>query len=46
MIYFIVKKVRFYGNDNKRRVYYTTTYAAAPNKTDQNLTDRITKFQN
>ena len=46
MIYFIVKKVRFYGNNNKRRVYYTTTYATVPNRTDENLTDRITKFQN
>ena len=46
MIYFIVKKNRFYGNDNKSRPHYTTTSATAPNRTDENLTDRITKFQN
>ena len=46
MIYFIVKKVRFYRNDNERRSHYTTTNATAPNRTDENLTNRITKFQN
>ena len=39
-------KVRFYGNDNKRRAHYTTANATVPNRTDENLTDRITKFQN
>ena len=46
MIYFIVKKVRFYHNDNERRAHYTTTNATMPNRTDESLTNRITKFQN
>ena len=47
MIYFIVKKkVRFYGNDNKRLAHYTATNATTSNRTNENLTDRITKFQN
>ena len=37
-------KVAIYGNDNDRRVHYTTTNATAGNRTDENLTDRIANF--
>ena len=40
------EKVAIYGNNNDRRAYYTTTNATAGNRTDENLTDRIAKFQN
>ena len=40
------KKVRFYGNNKERRAHYTIVNATAPNRTDENLTDIIKKFQN
>ena len=40
------EKVVIYGNDNDRGAYYTTTNATAGNRTDEHLTDRITKFHN
>ena len=39
------KKVVIEGNDNDRRAHYTTTNATAGNRTDENLTERITKIQ-
>ena len=39
------KKVAIYGTENDRLVHYTATTAAVGNRTDKNLTDRITKFQ-
>ena len=39
------KKVRIYGTENYIRVHRTTTNATAPYKTDENLTERIEKFQ-
>ena len=38
-------KVAIYSTNNDRRAYYTTSKAAAGNRTDENLTDRITIFQ-
>ena len=40
------KKVAIYGTNSNRRVHYTTTTPTAGNRTDENLTDRIAKFQN
>ena len=39
------KKVRIYGIENHIRAHRTTTNATAPYKTDENLTERIEKFQ-
>ena len=45
MIHFIVKKkVRFYGKDNERRAHDTTANVTVPNRTNENLTDRIAKI--
>ena len=38
-------KVAIYSANNDRRAYYTTSKAAAGNRKDENLTDRITIFQ-
>ena len=38
-------KVVIYGNNNDRHAHYTTTNATVGNRTDENLTDRIAKFQ-
>ena len=40
------EKVVIYGDNNDKRAYYTTTNATAGNRTDENLIDRIAKFQN
>ena len=39
-------KAVIYSDNSDRRAYYTTTNATAGNRTDENLTDRISKFQN
>lgn len=39
------KKVKIYSDDNDRCPHYTTTNITAGNKTDENLTERIEKFQ-
>ena len=39
------KKVRIYGNENDIRAHCTTTNATDPNRTDENLTERIEEFQ-
>ena len=39
------KKFIIYGNNNDRRGPYTTTNATVGNRTDENLTERIKKFQ-
>ena len=39
------KKVVIYGNDNDRRANYTTTNGTAGNRPNENLTERIEKFQ-
>ena len=39
------KKVRIYGNENDIRAHRTTINATAPNRTDENLTKIIEKFQ-
>ena len=39
-------KVVIYGDNNDRPAYYTPTNATARNRTDENLTDIIAKFQN
>ena len=39
------KKVAVSGNDNDRCAHYTTTNATAGNRTDENLTATIEKFQ-
>ena len=39
------KKVVIYRNDNDRRAHYTTMNATAGNRTDENLTERIERFQ-
>ena len=38
-------KTVIYGNDNDRHVHYTTTNATEGNRSNENLTDRIAKFQ-
>ena len=38
-------KVAIYGNDKDRRVHYRTTNSTVGNRTDENVTDRIAKFQ-
>ena len=45
MICYTAKKVVIYGNDNDRCAPYTTTNATAGNRTDENLTEKIQKFQ-
>ena len=39
------KKVKIYSDDNDRYPHYTTMNMTARNKTDQNLMERIEKFQ-
>ena len=39
------KKVRIYGNENDICAHRTTTNATDPDGTDENLTERIEKFQ-
>ena len=39
------KKVVIYSNDNDRHAHHTTTNATTGNRTDENLTERIEKFQ-
>ena len=39
------KKVRINGNENDIRVHRTTTNATDPNRTNENLTERIEKVQ-
>ena len=39
------KKVAIYSNDNHRHVLYTTTNSIVGNRTDENLTEGIEKFQ-
>ena len=39
------KQVAIYVTNNDRRAHYTTPTAAEGNRIDENLTDRITKFQ-
>ena len=39
------KKVVVYGNGNDRRAHYTTMNATVGNRNDENLTERIGKFQ-
>ena len=38
-------KIAIYTNDDDRCAHYTTTNATAGNRTNENLTDRIAKFQ-
>ena len=40
------EKVVIYNDNSDRRAYYTTTNATAGNRTNENVTDRIAKFQN
>ena len=39
------KRVAIYSNDNDRRAHYTTTNPKVRKKTNENLTERIEKFQ-
>ena len=39
------KKVKIYGNNNDIRAHRTTTNATHANRTDENLTHRVEKFQ-
>ena len=39
------EKLLIYSNNNDRGAYHTTTDVTAENRTDENLTDRITNFQ-
>ena len=39
------KKVRIHGNENQIRAHRTTTDATASYRTDENLIERIEKFQ-
>ena len=38
-------KIAIYDANNDRRAHYTTTTATRGNRTDENLTDIITKFK-
>ena len=39
------KKVKIYGDNNDTCAHYTTTSATAANRIDENLTEKIQKFQ-
>ena len=44
-LFYSKRKVGIYSNGNDRRTHYTSTNATAGNRTDENLTERIGKFQ-